>query len=193
MHTNDQFLDFGAALNGGLPYQPWAADLMKARRADDGREDTTAKCLPLGVPRMHAGLFLRKVVQIPGLLIILSEQGTTFRQIFLDGRSLPDDPQPAWNGYSTGKWEGDSLVVQTIGLRDGVWLDRSGSPLTAAAKVTERFHRLNYGNMDIEVTVDDPKAYTKPWTVTLKQFLVLNTDFLEDACLENEKDLPHMK
>jgi hypothetical protein len=192
MHIGRQFLDMGADLPGGLPYQPWAAALVRTRMAADGKDDQTTLCLPLGSPRLHTTPFLRKYVQLPDELIILNEQGINFRQIFTDGRPLPEDPQPTWYGYSTGKWEGDTLVVHTVGLRDGLWLDRNGSPMTDAAKVTERFHRLNYGNMDIEVTVDDPKAYTKPWTVTFRQFIVLNTDFLEEACLENEKDLPHL-
>jgi len=113
-------------------------------------------------------------------------------QIFTDGRALPKDPEPSWNGYSTGKWEGDTLVVETNGLRDGLWADYNGSPITSAAKITERFRRLNYGTLEIEVTVDDLKAYTKPWTVKLKQSIVLDADLLEYVCLENEKDLSHM-
>jgi hypothetical protein len=134
----------------------------------------------------------RKIVQMPGLMVIMSERDVTFRQIFTDGRPLPKDPQPSFTGYSSGHWEGDTLVVQTIGFRDGMWLDRSGSPMTDAAKLTERFRRVNYGNLEIEITLDDPKAYTAPWTVRLNQFIVLNTELLEYFCQENEKDLPHL-
>lgn len=192
MRTSEQFFDLGARLPGGLPYQPWARALRDRRKAADGGGDTTTRCLPPGVPRIHALTWPRKYIQVPGLLAILDESTMEFRQIFLDGRPLPKDPQPAWNGYSTGRWDGDVLVVDTNGLRDGLWLDRNGSPMTDAAKVTEKFHRLNYGNMQIEVTVDDPKAYTKPWTVVLNQYIMLNTDLLENVCLDNEKDLPHI-
>ncbi len=193
MRTSEDFMNFGASLKGGLlPYQPWARALMEQRKATDGADDNTAHCLPPGVPRMHALTWPRKYVQTPELLLILDESTNGFRQIFLDGRPLPEDPQPAWYGYSVGTWDGDTLVVQTNGLHDSVWLDRGGSPLTDAAKVTERFHRINYGNMQIQITVDDPKAYTKPFTVTLNQYIMINTELLEDICLDNEKDLPHL-
>ena len=123
---------------------------------------------------------------------MLSERDVTFRQIFTDGRELPKDPQPSFHGYSSGRWDGDTLVVQTNGFRDGMWLDRSGSPLTDAAKMTERFRRVNYGKLEIEITIDDPKAYTAPWTVKFNQFIVLNTELLEYFCQENEKDQPHL-
>ena len=192
MRTSEQFVDLGARLKGGLPYQPWALALRDQRKAADGAEDTTSQCLPPGVPRIHTLTWPRKYIQVPGLLVILDEANTGFRQIFLDGRPLPEDPSPAFNGYSVGHWEGDTLVVQTIGLRDGLWLDRNGSPMTDAAKVTERFHRVNYGNMQIEVTVDDPKGYTAPWTVKLNQYIMINSELLENICLDNEKDLTHL-
>jgi hypothetical protein len=132
------------------------------------------------------------MIQIPGLIIILNEQDANYRQIFTDGRPLPVDPDPSWNGYSVGKWDGDTLVVQSIGFRDDMWLDRWGSPMTSAAKITEKFHRVNYGRLELEVTVDDPKAYTKPWTIKLTEFIELNTDLIDNICAENEKDMPHM-
>jgi len=135
---------------------------------------------------------MKKIVQTPGLVLILNEYNKTYRQIFTDGRPLPKDPQPAWDGYSIGKWDGDTLVVETTGFRDGIWLDAFGDPLTDAAKVTERFHRVDYGHLEIELTVDDPKAYTKPWTIKLPQLLAINTDLLDYICLENEKDLRHL-
>ena len=104
---------------------------------------------------------------------------------------MPADPQPSWLGYSTGKWEGDTLVVETAGFRDGIWLDTAGDPITDAAKVTERMRRPDYGHLEVEVTVNDPKAYTKPWTIKLKQIIQLDTDLLDYVCLENEKDLSH--
>jgi hypothetical protein len=134
----------------------------------------------------------KKIVQTPGLLLILHETEASYRQIFTDGRSLPVDPNPAFNGYSIGKWEGDTLVVQTAGFRDGIWLDVGGDPVTDAAKITERFRRVNYGRLEIDLTVDDPKAYTKPWTVKLTQVLEADTDLMDNICLENEKDMKHM-
>lgn len=184
-----EFVNIGWSLKGGLPYQPWAAELVKTRRASNGSEDTHSTCLPSGPVRTHTIPMLRKIVLMPGLLMILSERNTSFRQVFLDGRPLPDDPQPSWNGYSVGKWEGDTLVVQTIGLRDGIWLDSSGSPLTEAAKITERFRRPTIGKLEIEITVDDSKVYTKPWTVTITSPLKPDTELLDYTCLENEKDV----
>jgi hypothetical protein len=175
-----------------LPYQPWAAQLVKERRSENGKGDIISRCLPTGVPRMHAMPLLRKVVQTPGLMLILNEQNASYRQIFTDGRPLPVDPQPTWNGYSSARWDGDDLVVQSNGFRDGIWLDRSGSPMTDAAQITERFRRVSYGKLEIEVTVDDSKAYTRPWTVKLKHLIALDTDLLDYVCLENEKDVPRL-
>ena len=112
--------------------------------------------------------------------------------MFLDGRPLPNDPAPTFNGYSTGRWDGDTLIVQTNGLREGTWLDRSGSPISDAAKMTERFRRVNYGQLDIDLTIDDAKVYTQPWTVTLRQRIVVDTDLLDYHCNDNERDAPHM-
>ena len=131
------------------------------------------------------------MVQTPGLLIILDERWTNFRLIYTDGRSLPVDPQPSWLGYSTAKWDGDTLEVRTNGLRDDTYLDYIGSTMTSTGKMTERFRRVNYGNLDVEITIDDPKAYTKPWTILVRQSVMLDTDLLEGFC-ENEKDQTHM-
>jgi hypothetical protein len=185
-------IDIGRSLPGGLPYQPWAAALVKQRMENEGKDDPHVRCLPLSVPRDYGLPHLQKFIETPGLLLILTEWNAGYRQIFLDGRPLPVDPQPSWNGYSSGKWEGDTLVVQTNGLRDGIWLDLKGDPLTEAAKLTERFRRPNYGSLEIEFTVDDPKAYTKPWTVTFKQAIMPDTELLDEICLENEKSYKHL-
>ena len=188
-----QFLDIGSSVEGGLPYQPWAAKLVKDRMEQNGKDDPYSRCLPVGVPRAHVPPdFFKKFIQVPGLLVILGEINASYRQIFTDGRPLPIDPQPSWNGYSSGKWDGDTLVVQTNGLRDGLWLDRHGSPMTEAANVTERFRRVSYGMLEIEVRVDDPKAYTKPWTVKMNQSIAVDTELLDYICLENEKSLQHL-
>jgi hypothetical protein len=188
-----QFANIGARIKGGLPYQPWAAELVKKNLANQEKDDPTIRCLPAGVPRTHAAPTLKKFVQTPGLLVLLDEYNASFRQIFTDGRPLPVDPNPTFDGYSTGHWDGDTLVVDSIGFTERQWLDSRGSPITEAAKITERFHRINYGNMEIEVTVNDPKAYTAPWTVKLNQYIVLNTELIDYFCLENEKDAEHIK
>jgi len=115
-----------------------------------------------------------------------------YRQIFLDGRVLPREPEPSFKGYSIGRWDGDTLVVETIGFKDGQWLDLVGHPLTDQGRIIERIRRLNYGNLQVELTIDDPKAYTKPWTTTIKLSVGLNTELLEYICNENEKSLQHM-
>jgi hypothetical protein len=191
MEISQEFMNIGWSLKGGLPYTPWAVALVKARTADLGKDDPTTHCLPAGVVKAHTTPLFRRILQTPGEIAILSERTVTYREIFTDGRPLPVDPLPSWNGYSTGRWEGDTLVVETNGFRDGIWLDRNGSPLTETGKVTERFHRVNFGKLEIEITVDDPKAYTKPWTVTLNQFLVPDTSLMDYVCLENEKSTAH--
>ena len=191
-YVSREFADIGRSLDGGLPYQPWAADEVKARREQNGKDDPFTHCLPGTPARIHTVPFLRKIVQTRGLLLFLSEANASYRQIFTDGRPLPEDPNPSWNGYSTGHWEGDTLVVETNGFRDGQWLDRWGSPLTDEAQMTEKFRRVNFGTLEIVLTVDDPKAYTKPWTVRLSQSIALNTELLDWICLENEKDFPHL-
>jgi hypothetical protein len=187
------FFDLGFGLNGARPpYQPWAAELAARRKDENAKDNPDARCLPIGPLQMLAHPLPKKILQHPGLLVILHERNMEFRQIFTDGRRFPADPVPAWYGYSIGKWEGDTLVVETIGLRDGLWADFFGSPLTDHARMTERFRRPSYGTLEVQVTIDDPKAYTKPWTVTLNQRLALDTELIEYACLENEKDVPRL-
>jgi len=183
-----EVVNIAARLKDGLPYRPWSRELQRARQDGNGKNSPTVRCLPMGMVWMLSQPFPRKVIQSRNLVVILYEKDTQYRQIFTDGRPLPDDPQPSFNGYSSGSWEGDTLVVQTIGLRDDLWADLRGNPITAAAKVTEKMRRPNYGNLEIEVTVDDTKAYTAPWTVTLHHHIKLDTDLLEYVCLENEKD-----
>jgi hypothetical protein len=186
-------VDFGTNVAGGLPYQPWAAALVKERVAEHSKDDPHARCMPPNFPRAFAFPHLQKLIQIPGVLAILDEFNASYRQIFTDGRPFPVDPQPSWSGYSSGKWEGDTLVVESVGFRDDLWLDMKGNPMTSAAKVTERFRRPNYGSLEIEVTVNDPKAYTKPWTITLKQAIQVDTELADEICLENEKSVQHMR
>jgi hypothetical protein len=188
-----QFFDIGSTLKDGLPFQPWAAELRSQRVARGNRDNPDAHCLPIGLMQLDTHPEPRKVIQSPGLIVILYEANGGIRQIFTDGRPLPGkDAEPWWYGYSTGKWAGDTLVVETSGFRDDVWLDVEGSPLTESGRMTERFRRVNYGNMEIEITVDDPKAYTKPWTVKVHHRVMLDTDLIEFVCQENEKDAAHM-
>ena len=179
-------------LPGGLPYQPWAAALVKQRSEDLGKDDPHVRCLPDNVVRLWTLPHYTKILQTRGVLVMLNEFNASYRQIFTDGRQLPVDPQPNWNGYSTAHWDGDTLVVETNGLRDDSWLDMAGNPMTSAARVTEHIRRPNFGALEIDFTIDDPKTYTKPWTVLIRQTIVVDTELFEEVCLENEKSLQHM-
>jgi hypothetical protein len=188
-----QFWNLGAAFKDGLPFQPWAANLHAQRVASNSKDNPDAHCLPLGLMQLHTHSQPRKMIQTPGVIVVLYEANAGVRQIFTDGRPLPgDEAQPWWFGYSTGKWDGDTLAVETVGFRDLGWLDVEGSPLTESAKILERFRRVDFGHLDIQVTIDDPKAYTKPWTVTVHQRIMLDTDLIEFICQENERDAPHL-
>jgi hypothetical protein len=185
-------INMNVAARGGMPYQPWASEQNKTQVEQNSRDDPHARCMPDTFVRLYGLPHMQKFIQIPGLLVMLYEMNANYRQVFLDGRPLPVDPQPSWQGYSVGKWDGDTLVVDSIGFRDGQWLDMAGSPLTDAAKVRERIRRPDFGHLEVEVTVDDPKGYTKPWTVTFKQNVVLNTELVDEMCIENEKSNKHM-
>ncbi len=187
-----QFWNLGAAFKDGLPFQPWAAELHRQRVASNSKDNPDAHCLPLGLMQLHTHGQPRKMIQTPNVIAILYEANGGVRQIFTDGRSVPKDAEPWWFGYSAGKWDGDTLVVETVGLRDLGWLDVEGSPFTESGRILERFHRVDYGHLEIEVTIDDPKAYTKPWTVVVHQRVLLDTDLIEFICQENEKDQPHL-
>lgn len=182
------FRDVGENLEGGLPFTPWAEALHEQRVANGSKGNPEAQCLPMGNMQFHTQGAPRRFVQTPGLLVILYEASMGYRQIFTDGRPSPDnDPQPWWYGYSTGHWDGDTLVVTTTNFRDGGWLDIEGSPLTHEATVIERFTRPSYGRMHIDITVDDPKAYTEPWTVRVNQQIMVDQELIEFVCLENQR------
>ena len=178
---------------GDVPFQPWAAALYKYRRDTQSKDDPTANCIVGGVPRSDLVGYPFKVLQVPGMVVILYEAVHSYRQIFTDGRDLPKDPNPTWFGYSVGHWEGDAFVVQTAGFNDKGWLDNAGKPATNGLRVTERFIRKDFGHMDIQISIDDPKAYTKPWTVTQPLAFQPDTELLEYICNENNKyfDLVH--
>ena len=186
------FADVFANFKGELPLQPWAAKLKAARREQNSKENPDAHCLPMGLIQFHMHPQPRKVIQTPDVIALLYEGNAGVRQILTDGRSLPtNDPQPWWYGYSIGRWDGDTLVVETSGFKDGGWLDIYGSPLTDAAKMTERWRRLNYGTMQIDITIDDPKAYTRPFSIRIHHRLMTDTKFdaelIEFICQENNQ------
>ena len=187
-----EFINIAATLKNPVPYQPWAAELVKKRSVDQGL-DPNVHCMPRGAPRIWTDDYYKRIFMVPGRVIILTERNMQYRQIFTEGRPLPKDPNPTWNGYSTGHWEGDTLVVETSGFRDDLWLDARGNPLTEQGKTIERIRRPNYGNLEVEITINDPKAYTAPWTVKLNQPLVLDSELIDYYCLENEKDSVHMR
>ena len=189
------FLNLGWAVQGGIPYRPGVQEHARAPADPSGGKtgEPHSLCLPDGFMVQHTwDNQLRKIVQTPKLLVLLVEYNSMYRQIFLDGRPMPVDPNPAWSGYSTGHWEGDTLVVQSAGFKDGQWLDTAADPFTDAAKITERFRRPDFGHLQIDVTIDDPKVYTKPVNVRVNQVYAADTDLLEFICLENEKDIKHM-
>jgi hypothetical protein len=190
------FMDLAADLKPeDVPYQPWAKALATEREERVHKDDPLAQCMPPGVPRVEThGGHLFKILQMPRELIVLYETSTNdvFREIFTDGRPLPVDPQPSWKGYSVGRWEGDSMVVDTIGFNNRGWIDTAkGRPQTEALHVTERFRRVNAGRMEIGVTIDDPRAYTKPWNVRIEVKLVPDTELMETVC-ENSRGTEHM-
>jgi hypothetical protein len=182
-------MNLGRQLKGGLPYTEWSKQQMQVRGANGGREDPHTYCKPPNFPRAWTLPQYTKIVQTPKEMVILHEFNAAYREIYMDGRPLPVDPNPTWNGYSIAHWEGDTLVIQTNGIRDDMWLDLQGSPITEAAKVTEKLRRPNFGIMQIELSVDDPRAYTKPWTVTIEMAAQVDTPMIEEICMDNEQDV----
>lgn len=170
----------------GAPLNDYGETLLREREAADARDNPRGLCLPVGIMQLHIAALPARYVQTPRELVILYEGNGERREIFTDGRSTPaTDAQPWWNGYSVGRWEGDVLVVETTHFRDGGWLDAIGHPLTDAAKITERFHRMSYGRMEIDITIDDRKAYLRPIKVRRNQALMVDGELIESVCLEN--------
>ncbi len=183
------FRDAAQNVQGGAPMTPWAQDLLKRRMARNSLDNPEAHCLPFGLVQFHTQGFPRKYVQTPKLLVILYETHSGIRLVFLDGRALPKlgEPEPWYYGYSSGRWEGDTLVVESNNFVEDGWLDIIGTPFTDQGKLTERFRRPTYGRMEIDITIEDPKAYTKPWTVRHNQELMPDTELIEFICLENQR------
>jgi hypothetical protein len=189
------FAEIGANIPGGLQLTPWAADIKKKRKDAEDRDNPDANCLPIGFTQFHMHPQPRKIVQLPKMIIILYEGNYGIRYIYMDGRPLPPqgDPQAWWYGYSIGHWEGDTLVVETNNVRgaesgphDG-WLDVNGNPYSDQAQIVERFHRPNFGNLEIDFTLNDPKSYTKPFTVRINQRLLVDQELIETICNENQQ------
>jgi hypothetical protein len=184
--------NMGVDFEGGLPYQPWQLPIVKKRTENLAIDDPHIRCLPDFFLRAYGLPHMLKFVHTPGLLVMLNEMNAGYRQVFTDARALPDTPTPAWQGYSSARWDGDTLVVDTIGMRDDTWIDWNGSVVTEAAKIREEIRRLDFGHLEIKATVDDPKGYTKPWTVTLRQRIVVDAELIDEICLENEQFVKRM-
>ncbi|MEP7309812.1 MAG: hypothetical protein ABJA98_30250 [Acidobacteriota bacterium] len=180
-----------------LPLQPWAAELKKKRMADNSKDNPDVWCLPIGLMQYHNHPQPRQIVQTKNLALITYESNYGLRYIYLDGRPAPNnDPVPWWFGYSRGWFEGDTLVVETTNFRGDEkagWLDVNGSPYTESLKMTERFRRPNFGTLEIDITIDDPKAYTKPFTVRVNHRLMVDQEMIEFICNENERSTHHIK
>ena len=175
------------------PMLPWAAELYKKRVATKGYDRPMTRCMPHGVPDAVTSPYPFKIIQTPDVAIVLCEEFHKYRQIHTDGRALPVDPDPAYYGYSVGRWEGDTLVADTAGFKEGSWLDNGGHPHTEVLHITERFRRINFGRMTLDVTIDDPKAYTRPWTSETFRFVLQpDTELLEHLC-ENNRDLSSLQ
>jgi len=177
---------------GESPLLPAVAGAYQQRTRDFTKDSPISHCLPTGIPLVEYAPAPFKIIQTPGLIVMIYERDTTFRQIFTDGRKLPADPTPLWMGSSVGKWDGDTLVVETAGLNDRAWLDARGHTHSDALHLTERFHRIDFGHMEEQITFDDPKTFAKPFSITLKQTLQADTDLLESYCNENERDMAHI-
>jgi hypothetical protein len=173
------------------PLTPAGLELLR-RHSQPGTFNPVLNCLPDGVP--HGDLLPEpfKIIHARGVIVMLYEVETTFRQIFMDGRKLPVDPSPSWQGYSVGRWDGDTLVIETAGFNDRSWLDARGTPRSTDMRIEERFRRRDYGHLDLTITMTDPKIFTRPITVSVVEELLPDTDLLEHYCVENEKDDAHM-
>lgn len=184
--------NLAADLDDGAPLRPWARALLEERIERRGVDDPNAYCLPSGIVAKHAVPAPFKIIQRPELLVILYESRTTYRQILTDGRPLPDDPQPSWHGYSVGHWEGDTLVVESSGFNGKFWLDVRGLPASEELRVVERFTRPTFGELVVEITIDDPKAYEETWSVTQSMSYLPDTDLIEHVCEENNRFLEQL-
>lgn len=170
---------------------PWAQSVRRQRVQDFRKDSPLAHCLPMSIPFLNFR-GLSRIVQTPGLIVVMYESpNSPYRTIFTDGRALPKDPNPTWLGYSVGHWEGDTLVINSAGFNEQGWLDVGGNPQTESLRLTERFQRSDFGHLQLEVTFDDPKTFTKPFTLRMLKTYVADSEILEDVC-ENERDSGHL-
>jgi hypothetical protein len=189
--TEDKYFRDLSAGGPPVPMLPWAAALFKERKENLEKGHPSERCLGHGVTDYDTLGTRRRIVQTPTMIAFLFEGYNHYRQIFMDGRPLPKPTQPSYMGYSIGRWEGDTLVVETNGLNNEGWLDMDGHPQTESTHITERFRRRDFGHMDLELIIDDPTAYTKAWSAKVPIVYAPDDELIEDIC-ENEKDLPHM-
>ena len=176
-----------------LPEKPEAAKLRAERMKSGTRPNPSVFCLPMGIPVNNFLVEVVKFIQAPKEIVVIYEVDGSYRQIYTDGRPLPKDMSPSWLGYSTAHWDGDTLVVETEGFNDRTWLDMIGHSHSEALHLTERYHRRDYGHMDVEMTFNDPAMYTRPFTIKFTQALIPDSDILEAYCNENEKDRAHLQ
>jgi hypothetical protein len=177
---------------GEIAMTPAGEAVFKLHNSGDPQQEFGAHCLPFGTPLATLLSEVHKIVQTPGLILVMHELDSMPRQIYVDGRTLPAEGNPSWLGYSVGRWDRDTLVVETNGLNDRVWLDLAGHPRSEAMRITERYRRRDVGHLDVEITFDDTKMYNKPFTVKVTHLLQADTDILEYVCNENEKDRAHI-
>jgi hypothetical protein len=171
--------------------EPLKAEAIGVLSKRQNQQPPQVRCLPQGVPGVLM-VYAFKIIQTPREIVMLAESQEPPRQIYLDGRELPRDPDPSWMGYSTGKWEGDTLVVQTTGFKEEGWLDNAGHPRGQSMRITERFHRRDFGHIELEIRYEDPKYYTRPFTNKTTLNLIPDSDIIEFVCTENEKDMQHL-
>jgi hypothetical protein len=187
--------DLRQALKPGdsVPFSAEGKKVFDERRATNSKDDPSARCLPTGLPVRALLRTPLKIIQVPNLTVVLYESRTTFRQILTDGRPLPTVIDwPAWQGFSVGRWQGDTFIVESAGFNGLAWLDQAGYPATSALKFTERFRRRDFGHLELEMTIEDPAMYTRPWTIYSELVFQPDTELLEFICEENNRDLKHM-
>ena len=177
---------------GEVVMTAWGEALYKQRKATEGKDDPTGFCMPAGVPRSYNPPYPFKIVNSPGLVLFVLEAVQTYRQVFTDSRQVPRNAEPTWMGYSVAHWEGDAFVIETSRFKDQAWLDNDGHPGSDQLRVTERLRRKDFGHMDVQITINDPKAYAKPWAMTLPLTLDADGDLIEFICSENNRDVPHL-
>jgi hypothetical protein len=187
--------DLAQSLKPGdtVPFTPAGKAIFDERRANLSKDDPSARCLPTGITLRPTLATPFKIVQAPGVTAILYESRTQFRQIMTDGRPLPAMPDvPAWQGFSIGRWEGDTFVVESAGFNGRAWLDQAGYPASESFRLIERYRRRDFGHMDLEMILEDPKMYTGPWSIFVNLVFQADTELIEFICEENEKDVVHL-